>query len=205
MDKIILGLLMLQRLTVYEIRNIISKNFQPMCSDSMGSIQAAMKKLLSAGMVVFTEYVENGVNKKRYSITDAGRNAFSLWITTPADLSSGKNMELGKLLFLGLAPADERQKLVGEMIGKLETELSFLRKVQASVDAADNNKDVEYLLSDPEYCEGIQNATNNTDMTTNINDIGYFQLATLQYGIDTFKFNIDWLKSLREKMEKKTK
>ena len=204
MDKIILGLLMLQRLTVYEIRNIIGKNFQPMCSDSMGSIQAAMKKLLVAGMVTFTEYVENGVNKKRYSITNAGREAFSEWIKTPADLSIGKNMELGKLLFMGLAPAGQRLSLLDEMIEKLEAELSFLLGVQASVEPSDNSKAINCWTNDSEYYEGIQSVTKTPDMNGNANDIEYFQLATLQYGIDNFKFNIDWLKRLRAKMEEDT-
>ena len=201
MDKIILGLLMLRRFTVYEIRSIIGKNFQPMCSDSMGSIQAAIKKLLAAGMVTFTESVENSVNKKRYSITKTGREAFSQWIITPADLSNGKNMELGKLLFMGLAPADKRLTLVDEMIGKLETELSFLLGVQASVEVTTSSEFVAYWSNDPETYEGVQSATQSIDMTTNISDIAYFQLAALQYGIDHFKFNIDWLKSLRERME----
>jgi len=204
MDKIILGLLMLQRLTVYEIRSIISKNFQPMCSDSMGSIQAAIKKLLAAEMVTFSEYVENGVNKKRYSITDSGREEFSQWIKNPANLSHGKNKELGKLLFMGLAPANQRSALVDEMIGKLEVELSFLLGVQAAIDATDDKEANECWLNDPEYCDGVQKATANTDMTANMKDIEYFQLATLQYGIDNFKFNIEWLKRLRVKMEEDT-
>ena len=35
-----------------------------MCSDSLGSIQAALKKLLMLEMVTFEELVEKGVNKK---------------------------------------------------------------------------------------------------------------------------------------------
>lgn len=46
MDKIILGILMPRRLTAYEMRNIIRENFKSMCSDSLGSIQSALKKLV---------------------------------------------------------------------------------------------------------------------------------------------------------------
>lgn len=46
MDKIILGLLMLKKLTIYELRSIIEMNFTSMCSNSMGSIQAAIKSCL---------------------------------------------------------------------------------------------------------------------------------------------------------------
>lgn len=46
MDKIILSILILKRLTAYEIRNIIRQNYSSMCSDSLGSIQVALKNCL---------------------------------------------------------------------------------------------------------------------------------------------------------------
>lgn len=49
MDKIILGILMLHRMTAYELRNIIRNNFKSMCSDSLGSIQAASQKIAYVG------------------------------------------------------------------------------------------------------------------------------------------------------------
>ena len=51
-------------MTAYELRNVIRNNFKSMCSDSLGSIQAALKKLLMLEMVTFEELVEKGVNKK---------------------------------------------------------------------------------------------------------------------------------------------
>ena len=68
MDKIILGILMLNRMTAYEIKNVIKLSYKSICSDSLGSIQAALKKLFDLDMVTFEEVVENGVNKKRYAI-----------------------------------------------------------------------------------------------------------------------------------------
>jgi len=38
MDKLILGLLMMSRLTVYEMRTSIRENFKEICSDSLGAI-----------------------------------------------------------------------------------------------------------------------------------------------------------------------
>jgi len=43
MDMLILGMLMLERMTVREIRREIKNNFKDMCSGSMGSIQASKK------------------------------------------------------------------------------------------------------------------------------------------------------------------
>ena len=66
MDKLILGLLMIKHFTVYEIRQVMRQNFSSMCSDSLGSIQAALKKLSQQGAVTYSEYVEKGKMKKEY-------------------------------------------------------------------------------------------------------------------------------------------
>jgi len=192
MDKLILGLLILARLTIYEIRVIVGKNFQSMCSDSLGSIQAAMKKLLASGMVSYSEYVEKGVNKKRYSITDKGRKEFMDWLAVPADMTNFKNVELGKFLFMGLAPSEKRLELLDGMIQKLETELSYLLGVWDS--AQNDNYDAEYL-------DGIKNVTMNSDRGTSADEIESFQLYTLRYGIDSIQFDIKWFKTLKKKIE----
>lgn len=64
MDIIILGLLMIQNCTIYEMKKVIETNFTNISSSSIGSIQAAVKKLLSKNMICFSEYVEDSVNKK---------------------------------------------------------------------------------------------------------------------------------------------
>ena len=73
MDNIILGLLLLQSRTIYQLRERISQGLNLMYSSSMGSIQAAVKKLLNNKHISYKEVVENGKYKKIYSITDRGR------------------------------------------------------------------------------------------------------------------------------------
>jgi len=201
LEKIILGILMLKRLTVYEIRSILKKSFQCMCSDSLGGIQAALKKLLSAEMVTCCEYVEKSVNKKQYSITDKGRKDFLGWLHTPADISYPKNLELSKLLFMGLVPSEEQLPLIEETIALLEKELGNLLELQSSLLLLEENEKpqmVDYFKNDQEYGSGIQNAIQNLDIAENVNSIVKFQMLTLQYGIDLAKFQIDWFVKLRE-------
>ncbi len=200
MDKIILGILMLKRLTVYEIRNIIRKNFKSMCSDSLGSIQAVMKKLLAEQLVVCSEFVEKSVNKKQYSITDAGREALMLWLKTPANMSKSKNIELGKLLFMGLVPTEERCVLIDEIILILEKELSELQMIQTNVQHKEKDQVIAYFKNDEDYFLGIQKATGITDVLDNVNTIGEFQAITLQFGIDSTEFQLNWFKKLRKKI-----
>ena len=70
MDNIILGILLLSSRTIYQLRERIDKGLNMMYSSSMGSIQAAIKKLLNYGYIQYEETVENGKYKKIYSITE---------------------------------------------------------------------------------------------------------------------------------------
>jgi len=189
-EKLILGILMLKRLTVYEIRAVIKANFQSMCSDSLGSIQSAIKRLLEAEMVTFSEYVEKSVNKKRYSITEKGRKELMQWLLIPADISNSKNMEFGKLLFMGMLSTEERSSLIDEIIAKLEEDLDELFMIQSGTTPEDKSKILEHWNTDPDYYSFV------SEKSKQIED---YQYLTLQYGIDITKFNIEWFKSLKER------
>ena len=199
MDKIILGILMLRRMTAYELRNTIRDNFKSMCSDSLGSIQVTLKKLLSLKMVTFEELVEKGINKKRYAITDIGEKVLMEWIKIPIDISKTKNIDMGKLLFMGYIPKNEQKNLINKIILSLEEEYSELKNLKESINFENERLGIEnYLLTDTEYQERIKNLNNN--VSKNIKEISKFTLATLDYGIDVVDFNIKWFKKLKTKI-----
>ena len=201
MDKIILGILMLRRMTTYELRNTIRDNFKSMCSDSLGSIQVALKKLLSLKMVTFEELVEKGVNKKRYAITDIGQKVLMEWIKIPIDISKTKNIDMGKLLFMGYIPKNEQKNLINKIILSLEEEYSELKNLKESINFENERLAIEnYLLTDTEYQERIKNLNKKNNVSKNIKEISKFTLATLDYGIDVVDFNIKWFKKLKTKI-----
>ena len=201
MDKIILGILMLRRMTAYELRNTIRDNFKSMCSDSLGSIQVTLKKLLSLKMVTFEELVEKGINKKRYAITDIGEKVLMEWIKIPIDISKTKNIDMGKLLFMGYIPKNEQKNLINKIILSLEEEYSELKNLKESINFENERLAIEnYLLTDTEYQERIQNLNKKNDVSKNIKEISKFTLATLDYGIDVVDFNIKWFKKLKTKI-----
>ena len=202
MDKIILGILMLRRMTAYEIRNIIKDNFKSMCSDSLGSIQSALKKLFGLKMVTYEELVEKGVNKKRYAITDVGQEALIEWIKIPVDTSKTKNLDFGKLLFMGYVSKSDQKKLIDKIILSLESEYAELKKLKGSIVAEEEIATLEnYLFTDIEYEERIRRLNNGNDISENIKEISKFTLATLDYGIDMTVFNIEWFKKLKKKVK----
>ncbi|UTC61667.1 PadR family transcriptional regulator [Treponema sp. OMZ 792] len=200
MDKIILGILLLRRMTAYEIKNVIKNNFKSMCSDSLGSIQAALKKLLELNMVSFEELVEKGVNKKRYSITDIGQKALIDWIKVPLNTSKTKNMDFAKLLFMGYVPKENRKYLINQIIVSLEKDYAALKSVKESINVEDERAALKnYLLTDKEYQKRIK-ALHKKNISESIEDIGTFTMAALDYGIDIAAFNIEWFKKLKKRI-----
>ncbi|MDR2569193.1 MAG: helix-turn-helix transcriptional regulator [Oscillospiraceae bacterium] len=202
MDKLILGLLMMRRLTVYEIRSIIRQYFQSMCSDSLGSIRAAVNKLMKLEMITCSEYVERSINKKQYSITDKGRRCFSDWTHTPADIALPKNMELGKFLFMGFVPENKRLQLFDEIIAGLKNTKSDFKKMFSSINIIEGTaQGASYLESDTEYRNGVVAAVQCADIHQITKDIGEYQMLCMQYEIDTLSFQIEWFGKLKTKME----
>ena len=201
MDKIILGILMLHRMTAYELRNFIKNNFKSMYSDSLGSIQAALKKLFELEMVTFEELVEKGVNKKRYSITEAGQETLIEWIKIPINTSKTKNYDFGKLFFMGYVSKKDQKTLIDKIILSLEEEYEALKKLKESIDADEESEEIKnYLLTDIEYKERIKNLDKGKELIENIREISKFTLATLDYGIDVTAFNIEWFKKLKKRI-----
>ena len=201
MDKIILGILMLHRMTAYELRNFIKNNFKSMYSDSLGSIQAALKKLFELEMVTFEELVEKGVNKKRYSITETGREALIEWIKIPINTSKTKNYDFGKLFFMGYVSKKDQKTLIDKIILSLEEEYEVLKKLKESIDVEEESEEIEnYLLADIEYKDRIKNLDKGKELIENIKEISKFTLATLDYGIDVTAFNIEWFKKLKKRI-----
>ena len=201
MDKIILGILMLHRMTAYELRNFIKNNFKSMYSDSLGSIQAALKKLFELEMVTFEELVEKGVNKKRYSITETGREALIKWIKIPINTSKTKNYDFGKLFFMGYVSKKDQKTLIDKIILSLEEEYEALKKLKESIDVEEESEEIEnYLLTDMEYKDRIKNLDKGKELIENIKEISKFTLATLDYGIDVTAFNIEWFKKLKKRI-----
>jgi len=189
MEKLILGMLMLRKLTVYEIRATIKMSFTAMCSDSLGSIQAAIKRLLDADMVTYTECVEKSVNKKRYAITDKGRGELIQWLGTPANIAGAKNMELGKFLFMGMLPADDRAAMMDGIIDILEKDLEKLLALQSINNDENKAALLEHQQTDMKYYGFV------AEKTKDIND---YMSLTLQYGVDLTKFNLEWFSQLKK-------
>lgn len=183
MENIILGLLLIKSATGYEIRNCIKMYFSLICSASAGSIQVTFQKLLSKKLIMYEEYVEKGVHKKLYSITDAGREVFFKWEEDPLNHKKAKNIELVKLFFLGTVDEIKRKPLLLAHIEQLSTEKKYLLNLKKEVTKSIEPKLLEFAADKKKL------------------DLLKFQLLTLEFGIDEIEFKINWYKNVVEKFE----
>ena len=200
MHHIILGILMMRRMTAYELKTVIGEHFQSMCSDSLGSIQAALKKLLQSGYVTYDEVTENGRFKKRYAITKEGRQSLIQWIKVPIDMGKTKNMDLGKFLFMGLVSKEERIYLIDKLIVSLQEDYVTLQEMKESlIPELQKSEAVDYFRGDTVYLDGVCEVKETSDIVQVVDDYSQFSLATLEYGIDLAAFNLAWFKNFKKK------
>lgn len=180
MEYLILGLLILSPMTGYELQQFIRKNLALICSHSAGSVQTALSKLEKDGKVTVSEASEGRRRKKIFSITDAGRSAFSSWVAQPMQADKVKNMELSRLFFTGLAQPEERLAALRDYIRQLKEARGVLWAIQ------------EYFqqLDPQELPPGID-----------WSQVLRFQGYTIQYGIAAADFEISWYSRLLHELE----
>lgn len=181
MEFIILGLLLLKPMTSYEIRRFIKTNLSLICSDSAGSVQTALKKLLLQGNIEFQQHVENGKNKKIYSVTSNGKNNFLSWVQSPMQSEKVKNMELSKLFFLGIAPENSRKEMINQYISQLTTMKNTLLSLKKEFNKVKSNTLSE--TNEQRLCDVLE-----------------YQTYTLDYGLAAIEFEMDWYTKLLKRI-----
>ena len=201
MEFFILGVLMMNKLSAYEISQLIKNNYQGICSYSIGNVQRALKLLAAKDYVKFQEKTTGKVVKKVYEITPAGRVRFLEWMHRPLDITQNNNMELGRFLLLGILPPENRKELIRGQIESLNASLRYLHDVQNAITAQRNVMDVRdmwraHIAEEPEYMNELAQSTGNRDLITLLADTGDFAEFTLEYSIDEIKFQLGWFEKL---------
>jgi len=203
-DKIILSLLLIKSMTIYEMRGFISQYLSSACSDSLGSLQAAIKKLMAANQITYHEFVDKGLNKKEYRITDRGLEAFKKWIETPMDFQKAKNMEESKFFFMGVTQTETRKKLIRSYIDSLKQEQEKLLHIQSIVEATKENvieRNVERILKDEELQKHILQVSMDDKLEDTVLNIYRYQIFCLEYGLEKIQFDIDFFEKILIKEE----
>ncbi|MBO7615340.1 MAG: PadR family transcriptional regulator [Bacilli bacterium] len=193
MENIILSILLFKPMTVYEIRMYVQRNLNTICSDSLGSIQIAIKKLLKKGYIVITEYKEKGLTKKRNSITKEGIEYYKGWIGSPINIAKMTNMEESKLYFLGIAPKEKRisflKKYISDLKGQHST-LEMVKKISEERKDANISANLARISNEKEIVDNLAVVSKETDLKALFRTTYAYQVYLLEYGLNRTESDI---------------
>lgn len=202
MENIILSLLLIKSMTVYEMKTFIRKGLTTVCSDSLGSIQSAIKKLLSKDCIIVNEYIENNLLKKEYVITDIGVEQFKGWIEVPMNLEKVRNMEEGKFFFLGMAPKEVRIKSIREYIKSMEKEKEKLYVITRLCEQTKEEvigAHAARIEEDEELLKHLLEASRQETLHEVLGNIYDYQLYSLEYGFKRLEDDIQFYEGILKK------
>jgi DNA-binding PadR family transcriptional regulator len=96
----LLGILSLQPMSGYEMRQFMERSTSNFWSESFGQIYPALKSMLAEGLVELTANAEDAKERKVYRITEAGQRRLREWLGVPAR-SQVRRYELLLKVFFG--------------------------------------------------------------------------------------------------------
>lgn len=172
---VVLGLLMFEPLSIYGLRKQFSAGISLFYSDSLGSLQAALKNLLEQGHIQFEWLKQNGRRVKLYSITQSGIAAFFEWMLSPLSDRRLEETVMAKTYFLGLVEDPQQKKLILEdMSAKVAASQGALLAVKDELDSL------------PAEIQALSTFR--------------YQRAPLDYGIMSHGVALEWIQSMIEEL-----
>ncbi len=207
MEYIILGLLLFKPMTVYEIRMYIQKNLTTICSDSLGSIQIAVRKLLNKGYITTKECLERGLVKKKHSITSLGVEHYKEWVGSPINIAKMTNMEESKFYFLGTASKEKRISFLKSYISSLKEQFNKLVQIKESTKGAKDitiHTHLERIANEKQITDNLSAVSEEDNMQSIFENTYSYQIYLLEYGLNKVKSDISFYeKILKLEMEDK--
>ncbi len=120
-DFIILGFLMKQKMSGYDIKQFMSISTSHFFDTSYGSIYPSLKSMEGKGWIESIEEVEGGKYRKIYSILEPGKKAFLEWLELPIEYCNGKGNQLIKIFFYRYLPRENAKALIRQFIDKVKS------------------------------------------------------------------------------------
>ena len=199
MENIILSLIILKPMTIYEMRAYIQQNLSTVCSDSLGSMQTAIRKLLEKGYISVTEYVDNNMLKKQYAITAGGVKHYKDWVGTPINIQKMKSMEEGKFFFLGMAPGEKRVAFLKAYISDLEGEYKKLLAIKDYVDKTRDTAIAENagrIKGDRALAANLLAVSGEKTVERAVANIFNYQIYMLEYGMERIQSDLKFYNTI---------
>ncbi|ABX42887.1 PadR family transcriptional regulator [Lachnoclostridium phytofermentans] len=168
LESIILGMVLEEDLTGYDIKKRIETGIGVFYKASFGSLYPALKKMTGKGCLIAYDKSQGGRQKIFYQITEAGKKSFYDWLSSPMNIFDGTNTHLAKVYFFDrLSPELREHQLLQHEINNV----NYLHKLEA----------LEKEFDKLEHKECF-----------------YYKLSTLYYGICITREAIRWCQSVRK-------
>ena len=168
LEFIILGTLYTNTLTGYDIRKWMEEGIGMFYRASYGSIYPLLGKLEEKGYVICTEEVQGKRMKRKYHITECGKEVFMNWLNENTDCGNSIESFMAKVFFFDLLPSDLAYKKVKEYKERL---LDYQRSL------IEKKKKYEALENKESY---------------------YFKISTLYFGICKLQSIIMWCETVKQ-------
>jgi DNA-binding PadR family transcriptional regulator len=129
-QSVLLGFLMRNSMTGYDLKKAFSISFSFFSGLSYGSIYPALKKMEKQGLITQRLEIQDGApNRKVYTITEAGEAAFLDALRSPFAQEQPKNAFLMRLFFFAHLSPEDRWAIVANY-------LDFVEQVQKQMESA---------------------------------------------------------------------
>ncbi len=174
MAQVILGLLLIAPHSLYDLVKSFRASVSLFYSASAGSIKRAVDVLLDRGHIEIASEEPGARGRKVYRVTEAGRKAFEEWMVDIPATGDAETAILARLHFLGLLAEDDRPAVLA----------AIRHRISAGLD--------ELLTLD----QGIS----QQPVPQHQQAVATFRLKTLEYGIASHRFALQWFDELAEGM-----
>lgn len=133
----ILGLLLSGPLSLYDVRKRFAAGISHFYSASSGSIERALRRLVSEGTATVAAEAGSARGRRLYRITDAGRAAWREWMHAPTPPGSdAETTALAKVFLLGrLDDPHEQAQVLSGIRAEAEASRDRLNALAVAVDA----------------------------------------------------------------------
>lgn len=134
----ILGLLTWGPMTGYELKSTLESSVGNFWSESFGQIYPELRRLAENGLVTSSsEGEETGKSRRRYAITEAGRDALKNWLAESPKHRPPRNELLLKIFFA-------RQGNLDDVVGYVEETRRLYMSRQAALEKKEDALKVKF-------------------------------------------------------------
>jgi DNA-binding PadR family transcriptional regulator len=135
-QSVLLGFLMRNSMTGYDLKKAFSISFSFFSGLSYGSIYPALKKMEKQGLITQRLEIQDGApNRKVYTITEAGKTAFLDALRSPFAQEQPKNAFLMRLFFFAHLSPEERRAIVVHYLHFVEQVHKYMESARPEIEA----------------------------------------------------------------------